>query len=78
MGAPFSAQGKSFDPKGLKVMQINGKWSVTDTGKPIVEVGSPQEGDVIVRVMKAYGFDQMAHLGVGVPKGGITFLVKNR
>jgi hypothetical protein len=76
--APFNAQGKSFDPRGLKVMQINGKWSVTDTGKPLVEVGSPQEGDVIVRVMKAYGFDQMAHLGVGVPKGGITFLVKNR
>lgn len=76
--APFSAQGRNFDPNGLKVLRINGKWSVTDSGKPLLDVGSPQEGDVIVRVLKAYGFDQMAHLGVGIPKGGITFLVKNR
>jgi hypothetical protein len=76
--APFSAQGRAFDPNGLKVLRINGKWSVTDSGKPLVAVGSAQEGDVIARVLKAYGFDQMAHLGVGTPKGGITFLVKSR
>ncbi len=76
--APFSALGKGFNPNGLKVTQINGKWSVTDAGKPILAVGSAQEGEVIARVLKAYGFDQIAHLGVGIPKGGITFLVKTR
>ena len=36
------------------------------------------EGDMVIRIVKAYGFDQIARLSSGSPKGGITFLVKNR
>lgn len=75
--APFVAQGRNFDNSGLKVQQFNQKWAVTDAGKQLFEVGSAQEGETIVRVLRAYGFDQMAHLSAGGAKGGITFFVKN-
>ena len=75
--APFNAQGRNFDPAALKVQQINDKWMVTDAGKQLLQVGSAQEGETIVRVLKAYGFDQTAHLSAAGAKGGITFLVKN-
>ena len=76
--APFNAQGRNFDNSALKVQQINQKWAVTDAGKQVFEVGSEQEGETIVRVLKAYGFDQTAHLSASGAKGGITFLIKNR
>lgn len=76
--APFNAQGRSFDPNALKVQQLNGKWTVTDNGKPLYEVGGQREGDVVITVLKAYGFDQMATLSAGGTKGGISFLVKSR
>ncbi len=76
--APFNAQGRNFDATALKVQQINQKWAVTDAGKHLFDVGSAAEGETVVRVLKAYGFDQTAHLTAGGAKGGITFLVKNR
>jgi hypothetical protein len=76
--APFHAQGRSFDLNFLKVQQINGKWAVTEGGKPLFDVGSQNEGDVVIQVLKAYGFDQTARLSAGTPTGGITFLVKSR
>jgi hypothetical protein len=76
--APLSAQGRAFDPTTLKVQQINGKWAVTEGNRHLLNVGSPQEGENVVRVLKAYGFDQLAHLSAAGPNGGVTFLVKNR
>lgn len=77
--APYNAQGRTFDPAALKVQEVNQKWVVTDAGKHLFDVGSAQEGETVVRVLKAYGFDQTAHLtaGGGGMKAGITFLVKN-
>ena len=57
---------------------MNDKWVVTENNKHLFDVSGPQEGEVVVRVLKSYGFDQMAHLSAGGPKGGVTFLVKNR
>jgi hypothetical protein len=76
--APLNAQGRSFDPNFLKVQQVNGKWAVTEGGKPIFDVGGQQDGETVIRVLKAYGFDQTARLSAGTPTGGITFLVKSR
>lgn len=76
--APFNAQGRAFDPASLKVQQINNKWAVVEGNKPLFDVGSPQEGAVVVQVLKAYGFDQLAHLSAGGSKGGVAYLVKNR
>jgi hypothetical protein len=76
--APFSAQGRNFDLASLKVQPINGKWAVTEGGRHLVDVSGQQEGETVVRVLKAYGFDQMANLSSGSSKGGISFMVKNR
>ena len=76
--APFSTQGRNFDLAGLKVQQINDKWAVTENNRHLFDVGSPQEGETVIRVLKSYGFDQIARLSSGGPKGGITFFVKNR
>ncbi|QJW96649.1 hypothetical protein [Frigoriglobus tundricola] len=75
---PFNAQGRNFDLTSLKVQQNNGKWVVTENNKYVFDVSGPQEGEVVIRVLKSYGFDQFAHLSAGSPKGGITFMVKNR
>jgi hypothetical protein len=76
--APFNAQGRNFDLTALKVQQINDKWAVTENNKHLFDVSGPQEGEVVIRVLKSYGFDQLAHLTAGGPKGGVTFMVKNR
>ncbi len=76
--APLAAQGRTFDLAALKVQQLNGKWAVTEGGRHLFEVSGPTEGDTVVRVLKAYGFDQTAHITAGGPKGGVSFLVKNR
>jgi hypothetical protein len=76
--APFAAQGRHFDQNSLKVQQVNGKWAVTENSKPLFDVATQQEGEVVLRVLKAYGFDQTARLTSGGSKGGIMFLVKSR
>jgi hypothetical protein len=76
--APTGAQERAFDPTALKVQQLNGKWSVTEGNRPLFDVSGPQEGDVVVRVVKAFGFDQVAHLTAGGPKGGVTYFIKGR
>lgn len=76
--APYNAQGRTFDPTALKVQQINDKWAVTENSKPLFDVSGPQEGEVVVRVLKAFGFDQQAHLSAGTAVGGVKFMVKNR
>jgi hypothetical protein len=76
--APFSAQGRNFDPAALKVQPVNGKWAVTEGGRHLFDVSGPQEGEIVARVLKAYGFDQMATLSSGGSKGGIAFMVKSR
>ena len=43
----------------------NNPWTVTESNKPLVDVSGPQEGEVVLRVLKAYGFDQFAHLTAG-------------
>ena len=75
---PFNAQGRGIDLVSLKVQQTNDKWVVTENNKHLFDVSGPQEGEIVIRVLKSYGFDQFAHLSAGSPKGGITFMVKNR
>lgn len=76
--APFATQGRTFDRNALKVQQINGQWAVTENGRHLLYVGDAREGEWIVRIIQAYGFDQLAKLGSGSSTGGIQFLVKNR
>jgi hypothetical protein len=76
--APFNAHGRSFDLTSLKVQEVNGKWAVTEGSRPLFDVSGPQEGEIVVRVLKAYGFDQLAHITSGSAAGGVKFMVKNR
>jgi hypothetical protein len=76
--APLNTLGRNFDLGSLKVQEINGKWAVIEGNRTLFDVSSQQEGEIVVRVLKAYGFDQMAHLTAGGSKNGITFMVKNR
>ncbi|AWM36460.1 hypothetical protein [Gemmata obscuriglobus] len=74
----LAALGRNLDPSALKTQQVNGRWAVTESGRQLFEVGSAQEGETVIRVLKAFGFDQSAHLSAGGAKGGISFFVKNR
>lgn len=76
--APFAAQGKFFDTRAVRAVQVNGKWTVADGGRQLFEVGSREEAETVVAVVKAFGFDQLAALASGGAKGGIGFMVKNR
>jgi hypothetical protein len=75
--APYSTHGRSFNPGALKVEQINQKWAITENRRPLFDVGSPQEGETVVRVIQHYGFDQICNLSPGGTKG-VMFLIKNR
>lgn len=76
--APLNTLGRNFSLTGLKVEQVNGKWAVTENNRTLFEVSGQREGEVVMTVLKAYGFDQFGHLNAGGSKAGITFLVKNR
>lgn len=72
---PFSAQGIRFTPTALKVQPADGRWGVYDAGRLVVAAASKEEGEQVVRVIQAFGFDQVCR--VGPPgRGGLTFLAK--
>jgi hypothetical protein len=74
---PFNVQGRRFDPSTLAARQINGKWSVTENGRPLLDCANAAEGETLVRVLKYYQFDQICHLGQS-PRQGVTFFAKGR
>ncbi|MBA4063891.1 MAG: hypothetical protein C0501_09300 [Isosphaera sp.] len=74
---PFAAQGRRFDPGALKVQQTGGAWAVTENGRFLFGCASADEGEVLVRVVRAFGFDQVCHLGP-TPRQGVSFLAKGQ
>ncbi len=61
LAPPFNAQGRVYDLTSLKVQPTaTASGNVTEGGKPLFEVGSQREGEVVIVVLKAYGFDQLA------------------
>lgn len=74
---PFHAQGRRFDPSALKVVQQGGKWAVTENGRHMFDCASAEEGETLVRVVKAFGFDQLCHVGPS-PRQGVPFFAKGQ
>ena len=74
---PFHTQGRQFDLNSLKVRKNNERWAVTENGRFLYDCASPDEGEILVRVLQSYRFDQLCHIGPN-QKLGISFLAKTR
>lgn len=72
---PLMAQGRRYDLTSLKVQQYGQKWAVTENGRHLLDCVNADEGEVLIRVLKAFQFDQLCHLGP-TPKLGVSFFAK--
>ena len=73
----LDVQGRRFDPAALKVQQSGDKWTVAENGRPLFDCATPDEGETLIRVVKAFGFDQLCHLGPS-QKLGVSFFAKGK
>jgi hypothetical protein len=72
---PFAAQGARFEPRLLAAREVGGVWGVYEgTGRLLYPAESVAEAETMVKVIRAYGFDQTCL--VGSPKAGLRFLAK--
>jgi hypothetical protein len=74
---PFNAQGRRFDPSGLKVQKAGDRWAVAENGRHLFDCASADEGETLVRVLKHFQFDQLCQLGP-TPRQGVSFLAKGK
>jgi hypothetical protein len=74
---PFFAQGARFDPQGLKVRELAGKWWVYDGSRQLLPAGSAEEGEQLVKVIRAFGFNQLAQVGT-THRATLKFLARMR
>ena len=74
---PFANVGRFYGLSDLRVRQIDGKWSVTEGGRPLFEAASADEGEQLVRLLRHFGFDRVCHSG-NSPRASLTFLAKSR
>jgi hypothetical protein len=75
---PFFAQTTRFDPQQLQVREIAGKWWLFDTnGRQLLPAGSETEAEQLVKLIQAYGFDQLCQVGTS-PAASMKFLGKGR
>ncbi|MDB5310611.1 MAG: hypothetical protein JWO38_4813 [Gemmataceae bacterium] len=74
---PLSVQGRRYDLTSLKTTQLGPRWVVTENGRPLFDVGSPAEGEAVIRLLRAFQFDQVCQVGP-TPRAGLVFLAKSR
>jgi hypothetical protein len=74
---PFSAQGRRFNLADLKAQPINDRWAVTEGGRHLFDVGGPEEGEQLIRLLRHFQFDQLCLLGQ-TPRAGLQFLARSR
>jgi hypothetical protein len=73
---PLSAQGSRFDPAGLKVRPADGRYGVfEDRGRMILPAATQEEGEQLVKVVQAFGFDQVCQVGLS-SRASLKFLAK--
>src|SRR5207248_2465129 len=51
---PFSAQGRRFELSALRAQQVNGRWAVTEAGRPLFDVSGPEEGEQLIRLLRHF------------------------
>jgi hypothetical protein len=75
---PLHTLGPRFDPNGLRVQEANQKWYVaTANNQLLFPAGSRPEAEALVKVVQAFGFDQLCTLGPG-GKPAMVVLAKAR
>jgi hypothetical protein len=74
---PLSVQGRRYDPGTLKTTQLGQRWVVTENGRPLFDVSSPAEGETVIRLLRAFRFDQICQVGP-TPRSGMMFLASSR
>lgn len=75
---PFFAQGQRFEPRNLTVRELAGRWWVCDgVRRQLLPAGSRAEADLLVKILQAYGFNQLCQVGTS-PRTGLRFLAKAR
>jgi hypothetical protein len=74
---PFSTQVRQFDLESLKVQQYGERWAVTENGRHLFDCVNADEGEVLIRVLKAFKFNQLCHLGPSA-RLGISFFAQCR
>jgi hypothetical protein len=73
---PFSVQGARFNPKGLRVLPIQGKFGVFEVnGRLILPCASQEEGEQLIKVIESFGFDQQCQIGLS-SRATLKFLAK--
>jgi hypothetical protein len=72
---PFAAQVRRFDPTALRTQPVADRWCVTDNGRPLFDVADAAEGDMLIRLLKAYQFDEICQVGQ-TARASMVFLAK--
>ena len=72
---PYATQGRRFDLNALKVKQVGEKWALTENGRHLMDCANAEEGEILIRLLKHYQFEQLCHLGP-TPRLGVSFLAK--
>ena len=75
---PYSVQGRQFDLNSLKVNKIGDqRWAVTESGRYLFDCANAEEGDILIRLLKVYQFDQLCRIGP-TSKLGVSFFAKSQ
>jgi hypothetical protein len=75
---PLHTLGPRFEPTRLQVRELQGKWWLVDQlGRQLLPASSQAEGEQLVKIVQAFGFDQLCHVYSGT-KPLLTFLAKGR
>ena len=75
---PLAVQGRRYNLAELKVRPLAAdRWAVTEAGRHLFDVASPEEGEAIIRLLGYYQFDQVCQMGPS-PRTGLSFLAKSR
>lgn len=75
---PMHALGNRFDLSSLRIVEARGQFYVAEAnGKLIAPAGSRDEAETLIRLMRAFGFDQIATFA-SRGKPAMTVFVKSR
>ncbi len=75
---PMHALGPRFDTAGLRTVDVRGVWHVADAlGRPLAAAGTRDDADALLRLWRAFGFDQIATFP-NVGKPALAVFVKSR
>jgi hypothetical protein len=76
-GLPFGIPSESFEAAALKVVEVDGKWSLCSGNRTIVVLGDRREEAAdLLEAIKRQHFDHLCR--VGRAEDGFTFLVRTR